>query len=420
MNIFEKYESEVRSYCRSFPVVFSKAKGSFIYDTNENKYYDFFNGAGALNYGHNNEVIMSKVIEYIKQNGITHALDMSTEAKKKFMETFINVILQPRGLDYKFMFCGSTGTNANEAAIKIARRTTGRKTIFAFMGSFHGMTLGSLALTSNSYSREGAGVSLNDAVFMPFPYGFNESFDTIDYIENVIKDDHSGIELPAAIIVETVQAEGGVIVAQIEWLKRLRELCTKYNILLICDDIQVGCGRTGTFFSFERAGIMPDIVTLSKSIGGCGFPMSLLLLKAEVDSLRPGEHNGTFRGNQLAFVAATEALQYYIDDKFLNDVKNKEQIITKWANHEIVAMNEMLIHRGIGLIHGIDFAKIPNAEEICKKIANVCFEHKLIIERAGRNDTVLKLMPPLTISTDELYEGLDIIKKSISQVLGKI
>ena len=417
MNTFEKYESEVRSYCRHFPVIFSKASGSFIYDENGKEYLDFFNGAGALNYGHNNKKIMDKVVEYIHNNGITHALDMSTEAKKSFINTFIDVILTPRGLDYKLMFCGSTGTNANEAAIKIARKATGRKTIFAFMGAFHGMTLGSLALTSNSYSREGAGVSLNDVVFMPFPYGFNESFDTIAYIENVLQDDHSGIELPAAIIVETVQAEGGVVVAPNEWLKRLRQLCTKYGILLICDDIQVGCGRTGSFFSFERAEIVPDMVTLSKSIGGCGFPMSLLLVKPEFDLLRSGEHNGTFRGNQLAFVAATTALHYYRDSTFLDEVHKKENLISQWVFNEILAINEQINHRGIGLIHGIDFGAFEDGGKICEKIADLCFENNLIIERAGRKDTVLKLMPALTVEVNDLLSGLEIIKKVIMNVL---
>lgn len=417
MNTFEKHESEVRSYCRHFPVVFSKAKGSYIYDKKGNKYLDFFDGAGALNYGHNNDIIMDKVVEYMRKNGITHALDMSTEAKRDFLNTFFDVILKPRGLDYKLMFCGSTGTNANEAAIKIARKATGRKTIFAFMGAFHGMTLGSLALTSNSFSREGAGVSLNDVVFMPFPYGFNENFDTIAYIENVLKDDHSGIDLPAAIIVETVQAEGGVVVAPNEWLKRLRQLCTKYGILLICDDIQVGCGRTGSFFSFERAEIVPDMVTLSKSIGGCGFPMSLLLVKPEFDSLRPGEHNGTFRGNQLAFVAATAALQYYRDSIFLDEVHKKDNLISQWVINEILPINEQINHRGIGLIHGIDFGAFEDAENICEKIADLCFENNLIIERAGRKDTVLKLMPALTIEVNDLLSGLEIIKKVIMNVL---
>ena len=360
---------------------------------------------------------MDKVVEYIHNNGITHALDMSTEAKKSFINTFIDVILTPRGLDYKLMFCGSTGTNANEAAIKIARKATGRKTIFAFMGAFHGMTLGSLALTSNSYSREGAGVSLNDVVFMPFPYGFNESFDTIAYIENVLQDDHSGIELPAAIIVETVQAEGGVVVAPNEWLKRLRQLCTKYGILLICDDIQVGCGRTGSFFSFERAEIVPDMVTLSKSIGGCGFPMSLLLVKPEFDLLRSGEHNGTFRGNQLAFVAATTALHYYRDSTFLDEVHKKENLISQWVFNEILAINEQINHRGIGLIHGIDFGAFEDGGKICEKIADLCFENNLIIERAGRKDTVLKLMPALTVEVNDLLSGLEIIKKVIMNVL---
>lgn len=279
MNCLKENESEVRYYCRCFPVVFSKAKMAKIYDTDGKEYIDFLAGAGAINYGHNNEFIINPIMDYIKSGGILNALDMYTEAKINFVNKFTEKILMPRGLDYKLMFCGPTGTNAVEAALKLARKVKKRQNIFSFMGGFHGMSLGSLAVTSNKFPRNAAGVPLDNVTFMPFPYKFNKSFDTIDYIYNVLNDNHSGISKPAAIILETVQAEGGVIVADCEWLRRLRKLCDDQDILLICDEIQVGCGRTGTFFSFERAGIVPDLVTVAKSISGTGLPMSLLLIK---------------------------------------------------------------------------------------------------------------------------------------------
>lgn len=416
MEIFAQNESQVRSYCRSFPVVFEKAEMSSMYTEDGKKYIDFFCGAGAVNYGHNNEIINESLIEYLKSKGIMHALDMHTKAKKDFIKCFKENILEPRNLDYKLMFCGPTGTNANEAALKIARKYTGRTNVFAFMGAFHGMTLGSLALTSSDFSREGAGVPLSNVTFMPFPFGFNKTFDTIEYMENILNDDHSGIEKPAAIFCETIQAEGGVIVADKEWLVRLRDLCTRHGILLVCDEVQVGCGRSGSFFSFERAGIVPDMVSLSKSISGCGLPMSLLLINPEIDCLRPGEHNGTFRGNQLAFVGAKKAIEYALENRIYENVSVKGEKIEKFIEEKILPLHKSIEHRGIGLIHGIDFSKVP-VENACEKIAKECFATGLVIERAGRQDHVLKIMPALTISDEELMEGMNIIEAAVKKIL---
>ncbi|MDO5560729.1 MAG: diaminobutyrate--2-oxoglutarate transaminase [Oscillospiraceae bacterium] len=417
MNIFDQMESDVRSYCRSFPVVFNKAKMSDMFTDNGDKYIDFFCGAGALNYGHNNDYIIDRIIDYLRNSGIMHSLDMHTTAKAEFMKCFCDKILKPRNLDYKLMFCGPTGTNANEAALKIARKYTGRTNVFSFMGAFHGMSLGSLALTSSDFSRDGAGVPLGNVTFMPFPFGFNETFDTIGYIENVLNDDHSGIEKPAAIFCETVQAEGGIIPADKEWLVRLRDLCTRHGILLVCDEVQVGCGRTGTFFSFERAGIAPDMVSLSKSISGSGLPMSLLLIKPEYDCFKPGEHNGTFRGNQLAFVGAKAAIDFAVETGLYEKVNQKGIIIEKFVRENILPLDSSFEYRGIGLIHGIDFSK-SSVEDACGKIAHECFSNGLVIERAGRRDDVLKIMPALTIEEDELMEGLKIIETSVKNVFG--
>ncbi len=410
MSIFEEVESEVRSYCRSFPVVFDTAEGSHLYTKDGKDYLDFFDGAGALNYGHNNPYLMDRAVEYIRRKGITHALDMSTTAKEAFLETFRSEILAPRGMDHKVMFCGSTGTNAVEAALKLARKATGRDTVFAFSGAFHGMSLGSLAVTSGNDSRRSLKGSLNSVVFMPFPYGFNKTFDTIAYIKNVLDDDHSGVDKPAAIILETVQAEGGVIVAEAEWLLALRALCDEYGILLICDEIQVGCGRTGTFFSFERAGIIPDMITLSKSISGAGFPMSLLLMHPSLDVFTPGEHNGTFRGNQLAFITGKAALEFAKNTNLFAEVKRKEEIVRTFLENEILPLDPRLSIRGIGLIWGIEFREIDIR---LSKTAQVrCFENNLVIERAGREDSVLKLMPALTIPDADLKRGLEIVKEA--------
>jgi diaminobutyrate-2-oxoglutarate transaminase len=416
MNIFEQCESNIRSYCRSFPVVFHRAKGAIIYSESGGEYLDFFAGAGALNYGHNHEYIKQKVMAYLDADGIAHGLDMYTSAKEMFIVKFKEVLLNKKQLDYRLQFCGPTGTNAVEAALKLVRKVKKRPGVFSFMGAYHGMTLGSLSVTANTNIRAGAIGTLSNVTFMPYPYGFMDTFDTIQYMETVLNDISSGIEKPAAIIFETVQAEGGVIVAPIEWMQRLRKLCDEHDILLICDDIQVGCGRTGSFFSFERAGIVPDIVILSKSISGYGFPMSLLLIKPELDIWEPGEHNGTFRGNQLAFIGATAALEYRETSNLEQDVKIKELFLENFLYQKIASISDKILIRGIGMIWGIDLANFGGSS-LAKDITTRCFEKGLILERSGRNDTVIKLLPPLTIDMPILKAGCSIIEAAFSECL---
>ena len=409
-SIFEKYESEVRSYCRKFPVVFNKAKGAEMFDAEGNAYLDFFCGAGSLNYGHNNDYIKGKVVDYLMSDGIIHSMDMYTAAKGGFIEFFQEKVLQPRGLDYKVMFTGPTGTNANEAAIKLARKVTGRMNIFALMGAFHGMTVGSLALTTDSSARKGAGVPLGNVTHIPAP-GMFKGLDTIEYMETLLSDDHSGVEKPAALIVEAVQAEGGVNPLPVEWLQRAREFCTKHDILLICDEIQIANGRCGKFFAFEWAGIKPDIVTVAKSIGGMGMPFALCLFRPELDIWAPGEHNGTFRGFQLATVAGKAGLEFLLDNNIEAEVVRKSKIISDFFDAELPKISPKLTHRGLGLMWGVDFAAYPAGT--AKKASAECFKRKLVIELAGREDCVLKLMPPLIISDEELMKGLKLIIESI-------
>ncbi|SCW52944.1 diaminobutyrate-2-oxoglutarate transaminase [Eubacterium ruminantium] len=416
MNVFVKMESNVRSYCRSFPKVFNRAKGSKLFDEDGNAYIDFFAGAGALNYGHNNEYIKKALLSYIESDGISHGLDMYTVAKKEFMTTFNKLILEPRNLDYKLQFCGPTGTNAVEAALKLARKVKKRTNVLAFMGAFHGMTLGSLSVTSGLDIRRGAGVPLGNVSFLPYPSQEFEGIDTLAFMRQVLTDDHSGVDKPAAVILETTQAEGGINVAPTEWLQEVSKICKENDILLIVDDVQVGCGRTGEFFSFERAGIEPDMVVLSKSISGYGLPMSLLLLKPELDIWEPGEHNGTFRGNQMAFVAAKAALIYREESKLEESVKEKEKFIKNYIEQNILPLDPNLYARGIGLIWGIDCSKLGGGD-FAKEVCQECFSKNMIIERAGRGDSVVKLMPALTIKFDELKEGCKIVRESIEKCL---
>ena len=249
---------------------------------------------------------------------------------------------------------------------------------------------------------------------MPYPYGFMSTIDTIAYIESVLTDPNSGIEKPAAILFETVQAEGGVIVAPTEWMQKLRTLCDEHDILLICDDIQVGCGRTGPFFSFERANIVPDMVVLSKSISGYGFPMSLLLIKPDLDIWAPAEHTGTFRGNQLAFVGGTAALELRENTDLERDVKVKAAFVEDFLTREIKSISAEIDIRGIGLIWGIDLTNF-GGEPLAKTITSRCFELGLIVERVGRNDTVLKILPPLSIEMSTLQKGCSLIKQAFAE-----
>ena len=409
--VFESTESQVRSYCRKYPVVFSKAKNSELFSVEGERYIDFLAVAGSMNYGHNNPEIKAKIVEYLSEDHVINALDMYTEAKEEFLLTFNERILKPRNLNYKVMCCGPTGTNAVEAALKLARKNKARTNIIAFSGAFHGMSLGSLAMTTDRTSREGASVPLNNVTFLPY----DGTLDSIAYLKWVLEDDHSGIDKPAAIVLETLQAEGGINVASVEWLQEVRKICTENDILMIVDDIQVGNGRTGTFFSFERADIQPDMVILSKSISGFGTPMAILLMRPELDIFRPAEHNGTFRGNQLSFIGGTAAVNYFVDHKLDEEVRKKAAIIEKFIQEEILPLDARLSYRGMGLMWGIDFSKIDASLAI--KAVHEGFERHLIMEVAGRKDAVLKLMPPLTIQEDVLYEGLAIVKASVEAVL---
>ncbi|WP_020159539.1 diaminobutyrate--2-oxoglutarate transaminase [Methylobacter marinus] len=415
MRIFEEMESEVRGYIRSFPAVFDTARGSEMFDERGNRYIDFFAGAGTLNYGHNNPAISQALIEYLQNDGIVHGLDKATVAKKVFLQKLADTIFAPRNLEYKVQFTGPTGTNAVETALKLARMVKQRSNVIAFTNAYHGLSMGSLAITGNSFYRdESYGVRHNSA-FVPYDGYFGQDVNTIDYLRRFLIDQSSGIDLPAAIIVETVQGEGGIHVASDAWLRELESLCREFDILLVLDDIQMGNGRTGTFFSFERAGITPDMVTVSKSIGA-GLPLSLLLMRPELDQWKPGEHTGTFRGNNLAFVAATKALEYWDTPDFAEGVRHKGEIFRE-SLQAIVdkhpAINGEL--RGVGMVWGIEFADPGFAGAVSEE----AFKQGLVIETAGANGQVLKFLPALTMDEAIITEGLAIIEKSIEAVLEK-
>ena len=416
MNTFEKHESNVRGYIRNFPTVFTKAKDANLTDQDGTQYIDFFAGAGVLNYGHNNAELKEAVMDYMAEDGIMHGLDMGTEAKETFLKTFHEVILKPRGMDYKIQFPGPTGTNAVESALKLARKVTGRTNVVSFTNAFHGMTAGALALTGNASKRAGAGMPLNNVTTMPFDGYMGKDVDTLDYFEKTLKDAGSGIDMPAAVIVETVQGEGGINLAGWKWLRRLRAICTQYDILMIVDDIQMGCGRTGPFFSFEPAAVMPDLICLSKAISGLGLPMALVLIRPDLDIWKPGEHNGTFRGNNLAFVSAAKALDYWRDGVLEEDVAIKGRRIRERLSEIVDAHPEANLRvRGRGMIQGLVSEDEGLAVDICQE----AFENGLVMETAGVDDQVAKIMPPLTIDDLTLEKGLQTLVEAAARVIKK-
>jgi diaminobutyrate-2-oxoglutarate transaminase len=418
MKIFEEIESEVQSYARNFPRVFDRAKDECIYDAEGNEYLDFLAGAGSLNYGHNNDIMKQRLLEYIEHDGISHSLDLHTDAKREFLETFHEKILKPRGLDYMVMFTGPTGTNAVEAALKAARNYTGRSNVVSFTNGFHGVTMGSLAVTGNSHHRDAAGVSLSGATRMPYDGYMGDDVDTIEYLDKVLSDSSSGIDKPAAAIVECIQGEGGINVCSVEWLQNLQVVCKKHGMLLIVDDIQAGNGRSGNFFSFEPAGIQPDIVTLSKSISGYGLPFALVLIRPDFDQWKPGEHNGTFRGNNMAFVTAKAAIdEYWSDDTFEKEVRRKGKYIEQRLNAMVDEYGEGNFKiRGRGMFQGINCVN----GDIAGQITHAAFLQGLIIETSGADDHVIKLLCPLTIKDEKLAKGIDIIETAMKLVCKRV
>ncbi len=415
-DIFERRESSVRSYARNFPVKFVKAQGATLTDEDGETYIDFLAGCSSLNYGHNHPELKEALTNYIAADGLTHSLDMETDAKEEFLEEFERTILKPRQLDYVVQFPGPTGANAVEAAIKIARKSTGRTNIVAFTNGFHGCTLGALALTGNQHHRAGAGVPLTDVTRMPFDGYFDDGPGSADQIDKLLGDPSSGIDVPAAFIVETVQGEGGLNAASFEWLRAIEKVARKHGALFIVDDIQAGIGRTGSFFSFEPAGVTPDIVTLAKSISGYGLPMALTLIKRDLDIWKPGEHNGTFRGNCHAFVTATAALKtFWRDDSFKMAIKRKALLLK--ARFERLANTQKAVAgvKGRGMMMGLDVGSGDLSSDIVKE----CFANGLVIETSGPGDEIVKCLAPLTISDDELIRGLDILERAVAKVTPK-
>ncbi len=409
VTLYRRLESRVRSYARAMPREFVRAEGPWMFDSKGGQYLDFLSGCSTLNYGHNHPVLKEALLEYIGRDGVAHSLDLHTDAKSAFLDELDATILKPRGLGYKAMFTGPTGTNAVEAALKLARKVTGRQHVIAFTNGFHGMTLGALACTGNAGKRGGAGIPLTHVSHEPFDGYFGPDVDTADLLAQRLGDPSSGLDAPAAFLVETVQGEGGLNVASPQWLRKIARIAKENGALLIVDDIQAGCGRAGGFFSFEQAGIVPDIVTLAKSLSGMGLPFALTLFRPEFDVWEPGEHNGTFRGNCHAFVTATAALRHFWrDEGFRNDVQRRGDLLGQRLEQIASRHCKTARVKGRGMMRGIDVG----SGELASAITASAFDLGIIIETSGAYDEVVKVLAPLTIEDDVLESGLALLEKA--------
>ncbi|MEI5522085.1 diaminobutyrate--2-oxoglutarate transaminase [Streptomyces brasiliscabiei] len=406
--VFERHESNVRSYCRDFPVVFERAAGHHLWDTSGRRYVDLLCGAGSLNYGHNPPAIVERVISYLASGGPVQSLDLHTAAKADFLERFTSLILEPRGLgDHVVQFPGPAGTLAVEAALKLARKVTGRTEVIAFTGGFHGASLGALAATTSPLLRGGAGVPLTDVTILP--YGDAADPDPFAALQHALGPD-AVTPPPAAVLLETVQGEGGLHTAPRAWLARIRELADATGALVIVDDIQAGCGRTGTFFSFEDAPeLRPDLVCLSKSLSGMGLPLAALLIRREIDRWAPGEHNGTFRGHNLAFVAGSAALDHWTDPHFTHHAAELAAAIRTSLTSITDALPAGAVEVvGKGAMSGLRFP----AAETAERTREALFRAGVVAETSGSGH-VLKLLPPLTVSLTEWKEVADTLGDSV-------
>ncbi|HJA03467.1 MAG TPA: aspartate aminotransferase family protein [Candidatus Microbacterium stercoravium] len=412
MSPFEQWESEIRGYCRAYPTVFSHASGARQVAEDGTSYIDFFGGAGVLNFGHNNPLMKRAMIAFLEADGIAHSLDTYTTTKRDFVTRFHDVILAPRGMDHKMQFMGPTGANAVEAALKLARLATGRQEVVAFSHGFHGMTLGALAATANDAFRKWAGVPLDHVLRLPNEFAPGGGIASLDAYREALADPSSGLRPPAAFIVEAVQAEGGVWVHSEQWLHAVQRLARDVGALFIIDDIQAGCGRTGSYFSFDSMGLDPDIITLAKGLGGYGTPIAMNLNKPEVDAhWSPGAHTGTFRGQGLSFVAGTVALDYFTDDELMREVAIKgERMAAKLRAIADAHPGLGWEVRGKGMMQGLDVVD----GSVAKRVQAESFANGLLIGPCGSDGRVVKLIPPLVTPDDDLDEGLDILERAMA------
>jgi diaminobutyrate-2-oxoglutarate transaminase len=413
-NILERFESVVQSSVRTAAIVFDKASGSELFDERGKRYIDFHSAGGAQSFGHNNIKVCSALIDYLCNDRVVQTSDRASVAKRAFVEQFVTRILRPRSLHHKLLFTDPATGLAAEVALRIARRHTKRNSVIAFTNASHGLTDGSLAVTGGAQARVGPFDVRAGTAFMPYCSYFGEDVDTLAYVRRYLEDSASGLERPAAVIVETTQIQGGMNIASERWLQSLEALCKEFGVLLIADETHTGFGRSGTYFGFEPAGLNPDIILAPNAIGS-GLPLSLLLLRPELDHWRAGDQVGLVQGDSLAFVAATEVHSQW-DDSFTRDIAERSRVLADvLGSFPQRFPNRRLAVRGKAMMWALEFDRPASAPVV----SAWALERGLIIEPSRFKDNVLLVMPPLTIDEDTLREGLEQLGEAVSQFVSR-
>ena len=430
----ELTESNARSYPRKFPFAIAKAKGSWVTDVEGNKYLDFLCGAGTLALGHNDSEINQTMVDLLTGDAPLHTLDLTTPVKDKFVHTLLSLLPGELKDNAKVQFCSPSGTDAVDAALKLCKTATGRSSVIAFQGGYHGMGHGALALTGNLTAKNKVHGLMPDVHFFPYPYSYRCPFGlggeagvkaACTYFEHVLKDPESGITKPAAVIIEPIQGEGGVIPAPVEFLQTIRRVTQELDIPMIVDEIQCGIGRSGKFFAFEYAGIVPDVILASKAIGG-SQPLSVVIYNKKLDKWEQGAHAGTFRGNQLAMAAGTVVMNRVSKPEFLEEVREKGKIIEERLLALKAKTKIIGDVRAKGLMIGTEFVNpkgqpdeigsLPTSGEIAAKVQKICFENGFVAEKGGRGGSVMRCLCALNITKDEINTAMDIFEKVVLQV----
>ncbi len=427
-------ESNARSYPRKFPFALAKAKGSWVEDVEGNKYLDFLCGAGTLALGHNDDEVNQAMVDMLTNDLPLHTLDLTTPVKDEFVHTLLSLLPQELGNNAKIQFCSPSGTDATDAAIKLCKTATGRSSVISFAGGYHGMGQGPLACMGNLHAKTSVNGLMPDVHAFPYPYLYRDPFGlggenavkaACNFFERTLKDPESGITKPACVILEPIQGEGGVIPAPIEFLQTVRRVTKELDIPLIFDEIQCGMGRSGKLFAFEYADIIPDVLLISKAIGG-SQPLAVVVYNKNLDKWTAGSHAGTFRGNQLAMKAGTVLLKRVSDPNFLADVNRKGDLMRTKLNELKQKVSIIGDVRGKGLMIGTEFVNpkgekdcigsLPNSGEIAGKVQKLCFENGLIVEKGGRNGSVMRCLCALNITDEDLLQAWSIFEKCVIAV----
>lgn len=414
------FESNARSYPRKLPIAVRKGEGIYIEDADGKRYIDCLAGAGALPLGHCHPIAVEAVQRAVMEGVPWQTLDLTTPIKDAFVEVLFDSM--PKGLTQsaRIQFCGPSGADAIEAAIKLCKTATGRRSILAFRGAYHGMTHGALGLTGEIGPKLAVSGLMSDVHFLPFPYPYRCPFSlggdatwraSIAYIERLLEDSNSGITAPAAVVLEIVQGEGGVVPAPDEWLRNIRRITRERDIPLIIDEVQTGIGRTGCMYAFEQADILPDVLVLSKAVGG-GLPLSVVVYREELDCWQRGAHAGTFRGNQLAMAAGAATLRLVREKQLEVHARTMGERLLRRLREIGTDHPELGEVRGRGLMVGVEIVNTqkqpdclgsyPPGGELAKRIQSQCLERGLIVELGGREGCVVRFLPPLIVTEDDI------------------